>query len=71
MLGAMQDFDLRLTHLLDHAEREHGQTEIVSHWADGSETRTNWAGVVGDARRLCQALVDMGLKKRIKLRHCP
>lgn len=67
MLGAMQDFDLRLTHLLDHAEREHGQTEIVSHWADGSETRTNWAGVVGDARRLCQALVDMGLKKEDKV----
>ncbi|MDD0675352.1 AMP-binding protein, partial [Shigella sonnei] len=28
--------------------------------ADGSETRTNWAGIARDARRLAQALVAMG-----------
>lgn len=40
MLGAMQDWDLVVTHLIDHAAREYGQREHVTHWADGSETRT-------------------------------
>ena len=41
-LGAMQDWQLLVTHLIDHAAREHGTREIVTHWADGSETRTTW-----------------------------
>lgn len=63
MLGGMQDFALRVPRLIDHAEREHGGREIVSHWADGTETRTNWAGIARDARRLAQALEAMGLKR--------
>lgn len=62
MLGGMQDFALRVPRLIDHAAREHGGQEIVSHWADGSETRTNWAGIAHDARRLAQALEAWGLK---------
>lgn len=61
MLGAMQDWDLRVTHLIDHAAREHGSREIVTHWADGSETRTNWAGIRHDALRMTQALRKLGL----------
>ena len=34
-LGAMQDLPLRVMRLVDHAEREHGDGEIVSAWADG------------------------------------
>lgn len=60
MLGAMQDWSMRLTHLIDHAGREHGQREIVTRWADGTMERTNWAGVAHDARRLAQAFVAMG-----------
>ena len=62
MLGGMQDFELRVMRLLDHAEREHGPQEIVSRWADGSETRTTWAGIAHDARRLAQALERLGVK---------
>ncbi|MGK6355319.1 long-chain fatty acid--CoA ligase [Sphingomonas sp. DT-207] len=62
MLGGMQDFELRVMRLLDHAEREHGRQEIVSRWADGSETRTTWAGIARDARRLAQALERLGVK---------
>ena len=62
MLGGMQDFALRVPRLIDHAAREHGAREIVTHWADGSETRTNWAGIAHDARRLAQALEALGLK---------
>jgi fatty-acyl-CoA synthase len=62
MLGAMQDFELRVPRVVEHAEREHGAREIVSRWADGSETRTNWAQIGRDARKLAQALERMGLK---------
>jgi fatty-acyl-CoA synthase len=57
----MQDWPLRIMRLLDHGEREHGQREIVSHWAAGNETRTNWAGIARDARRLANALERLGI----------
>ena len=63
MLGGMQDWELRIPRLIDHAAREHGPREIVSHWADGTETRTNWAGIHRDARRLAQALEAMGINR--------
>ncbi|HVR91610.1 MAG TPA: long-chain fatty acid--CoA ligase [Novosphingobium sp.] len=63
MLGAMQDWDLRVTHLIDHAAREHATREIVTHWADGSETRTNWAGIRHDALQMTQALRRLGVQK--------
>ncbi len=61
-LGAMQDFPLRLTRILDHAEREHATREIVAARADGSTHRTDWKGIARDARRLASALVKMGVQ---------
>ena len=61
MLGGMQDWEMRLSHLLDHAAREHGGREIVTHWADGSESRTDWAGIRHDALRMVQALRRIGI----------
>ncbi|MFA5965510.1 MAG: long-chain fatty acid--CoA ligase [Sphingomonas sp.] len=63
MLGAMQDFALRVPRLIEHTAREHGRREIVTSWADGRETRTDWAGVARDARKLAQALERMGCRK--------
>ena len=61
-LGAMQDWPLRVTRLVDHAEREHGDGEIVTAWADGAITRTNWRNVARDARKMAQALERLGIK---------
>ena len=61
-LGAMQDWPLRVTRFIDHAAREHAEREIVSRWADGSESRTNWAGVRHDAMRMAQKLAKLGIK---------
>jgi len=61
-LGAMQDWPLRVMRLVDHAEREHGDGEIVSAWADGTITRTNWRNVTHDARRMAQALERLGIR---------
>jgi fatty-acyl-CoA synthase len=63
MLGAMQDWDLVVTHLIDHAAREHGRREHVTRWADGSETRTTWAGIRRDALKMVQALRAEGVVK--------
>ena len=63
MLGGMQDFELRVPRLIDHAAREHGRREIVSYWADGAETRTDWAGIARDAKKLAQALEKLGCKR--------
>ncbi|WP_228243761.1 long-chain fatty acid--CoA ligase [Porphyrobacter sp. GA68] len=63
MSGAMQDWDLVVTHLIDHAAREHGQREIVTRWADGSETRTGWADIRQDAKKMAQALGALGITK--------
>jgi fatty-acyl-CoA synthase len=63
MIGGMQDWPLRIMRLLDHAEREHGEREIVSHWAAGNETRTTWAGIARDSRKLAAALERLGIGK--------
>ncbi len=62
MLGGMQGHNLRVTNLIDHAAREHGSREIVSYWADGTETRTDWAGIRRDALKMKQALVAAGVQ---------
>jgi acyl-CoA synthetase (AMP-forming)/AMP-acid ligase II len=61
-LGAMQDWPLRIMRLMDHAEREHGDREIVAARADGTTVRTNWKRLAHDARRMAQALERLGLK---------
>jgi len=62
MIGAMQDFELRVPRLLDHAAREHGGRAIVTRWADGCETRSDWAGIARDARKFAQALERLGIR---------
>ena len=63
MLGAMQDWDLRVTRIIDHAAREHGGRELLTRWADGSESRTTWAGIRRDALKMTQALRKLGVGK--------
>ena len=63
MLGGMQDWELRIPRLIDHAAREHVRLYIFTHLADGTEARTNWAGIHRDSRRLAQALEAMGVTR--------
>jgi fatty-acyl-CoA synthase len=62
LLGAMQDFPLRIPRLLDHAEREHGDREIVAARADGVTVRRTWKQIAHDARRMGKALERLGVK---------
>jgi acyl-CoA synthetase (AMP-forming)/AMP-acid ligase II len=60
--GTMQDWELRVTHLIDYAAREHGRREIITRWSDGQVDRTDWAGVAIEARKMAQAFVQLGLQ---------
>jgi fatty-acyl-CoA synthase len=60
--GAMQEWPLRITRLIDHAELEHGNREIVAARADGTTVRTNWSRLAHDARRMSQALERSGIR---------
>ncbi|QAY78599.1 long-chain fatty acid--CoA ligase [Sphingosinicella sp. BN140058] len=62
MLGGMQDWPLRIMRILDHAAREHGTRELVSLYADGTVTRTDWAGIQRDSRKLAAALERLGVR---------
>lgn len=66
-LGAMQDWPLRIMRLMDHAEREHGDREIVAARADGTTIRTNWRELADVARRMGQALERLGITPGIAL----
>ena len=63
MAGAMQNSDLKITNLIDYAAREHGDREIVTRWADGDTTRTDWREVGRDARKLASAFRKIGIEK--------
>ncbi|WP_417594781.1 long-chain fatty acid--CoA ligase [Parasphingorhabdus sp.] len=63
MAGAMQARPLKITNLIDHAAREHGTREIVSYWADGNISRSNWAEIGLDSRKFSQAMQRLGMKK--------
>src|SRR3546814_18138694 len=52
-----------VTSLIDPAAREQAGREIVSRWADGSVTRSNWGEIGADARRFAAAMVKLGMQK--------
>ncbi|MDF2231313.1 long-chain-fatty-acid--CoA ligase [Albimonas sp. CAU 1670] len=60
MLGAMQDWPLRVSTLIDHAAKYHGNRPIVGRSAEGPFVETTWAGVHAAAKKVAQALNHMG-----------
>jgi 3-(methylthio)propionyl---CoA ligase len=56
MLGLMQSQGLLIHMLLEHAQRHHGDTEIVSRRVEGDIHRSNWATI---ARRAKQRWLGM------------
>ncbi|MDP2214958.1 long-chain-fatty-acid--CoA ligase [Phenylobacterium sp.] len=62
MLGLMQDWPLTVDKILDHAKEWHGDREIVSRSVEGPIVRTTYAEVHGRAKRLSNALLNLGMK---------
>jgi acyl-CoA synthetase (AMP-forming)/AMP-acid ligase II len=62
MLGLMMDAPLLITNLIRHADRHHGETEIVSKTVEGDIHRYNYRAAHKRARRLAKALHALGVK---------
>jgi len=62
MHGLMMSPPLSIAAILVAAARNHGTTEIVSHTVDGAIHRYTYADAHRRARRLAQALADLGVQ---------
>lgn len=61
MLGLMQNQPLLISSLIVHAERHHGDGEIVSRRVEGDTHRYQWKDVARRARQVANALDDLQL----------
>jgi fatty-acyl-CoA synthase len=61
MLGLMQNQPLLISSLIEHAERHHGDAEIVSRRVEGDIHRYQWRDVAGRSRQVANALDGMQL----------
>jgi acyl-CoA synthetase (AMP-forming)/AMP-acid ligase II len=62
MLGLMMDAPLLITNLIRHADRHHGETEIVSKTVEGGIHRYTYRAAHRRSRRLANALAALGVK---------
>src|SRR3546814_2360427 len=62
MDGLMQNVPLTVDRIIDHAANWHGAREIVSRDAEGRVTRSTYADVRADAKRVSNALVAEGIR---------
>jgi len=62
MFGLMQETELTLDRLFDHAARWHGPAEVVSRDNDGAVHRTTYARAHGRAKQVSNALLALGVK---------
>jgi fatty-acyl-CoA synthase len=61
MLGLMQDFPLLVSSLIRHADRHHGDVEIVSRRVEGDIHRCTYRQLHTRARRVANALAALGI----------
>jgi len=62
MFGLMQQEELLISGLIDFAEKNHGETEIISRRVEGDVHRSNWAQVAKRSRQIANALHAMDLE---------
>lgn len=60
MLGLMQERPLLISSIIDHAEKYHGDREVISIMDDGVH-RSSWADIAVRVRQLANALSDLGV----------
>jgi fatty-acyl-CoA synthase len=62
MQGLMQDRQLLISSLIEHAARYHPSVEIVSRTCEGPVVRTDYAHLRSRAAKLAKALLNMGIR---------
>ena len=63
MRDLMQHWEMRVSHILDHAAKYHPNRPIISRSVEGPIEETNWAGIRAGALRTAQAIHAHGLKR--------
>lgn len=63
MHGLMQDRPLLISSLIEHAATFHPNTEIVTRQADGRFERANWRSIRDQAKRVANALGELGIQQ--------
>jgi fatty-acyl-CoA synthase len=63
MRGLMMDMPLLVSSLIEHADRSHGDTEIVSRSVEGPIHRYTYTEAHTRSKRLAQALARLGVKR--------
>lgn len=66
MLGQMMTDPLLISSLIDHADRYHGDTTIVSVETSGGVATSTWRDVAGNSRKLGSALEKLGLESQAR-----
>jgi fatty-acyl-CoA synthase len=62
MLGLMQDWPMTVDRILDHADRWHGDREVISRSVEGPIVRTTWSRIHSRARQVTHALKELGIQ---------
>jgi fatty-acyl-CoA synthase len=62
MLGQMMQQPLLISSLITHAERHHGEQEVVSRRVEGDIHRTTYRAVAARSRQVAKALAALGLQ---------
>src|ERR1700719_843418 len=62
MHGLMMNMPLLISSLIRHADRYHGDTEIVSRTTEGPIHRYTYADAHARSRRLARALLSLGVQ---------
>ncbi|MDG1208304.1 MAG: long-chain-fatty-acid--CoA ligase [Paracoccaceae bacterium] len=62
MRDLMQDWEMRVSRIIDHAAKYHGNRPITSRTVEGPIETTNWREVRDDALKVSQGLFGLGVK---------
>ena len=62
MHNLMQDWEMRVSHIIDHAAKYHGKRTITTRTTEGPIVTSNWAEVHLGAKKTAQAIVAAGRK---------
>ena len=62
MYGSMMQQPLLISTLLVHAERHHGEQEMVSRRVEGDIHRTTYRALAARSRKMANALASIGIK---------
>ena len=62
MQGLMQEYPLVVTSILDHAERWHGEQEVISCEVDGTTAHSNYQDLARKAKLTTLALRALNVR---------